>query len=44
MDASGNKFVKIPTPMANKTKEDIVFTDYKITRVDLGKVTIEGEQ
>ncbi|KAH9290867.1 hypothetical protein KI387_034984, partial [Taxus chinensis] len=35
---------RFPTPVANKTKEDIMVTDYQITRVDQGKVTIEGAQ
>ncbi|KAH9317703.1 hypothetical protein KI387_019472, partial [Taxus chinensis] len=34
----------ISTPATEKTKEDIAVTDYQITRVDLGKVTIEGAQ
>ncbi|KAH9320496.1 hypothetical protein KI387_015135, partial [Taxus chinensis] len=34
----------IATPAANKTKKDIISTDYQITCVDLGKVTIEGAQ
>lgn len=44
VDALGHKFVEITTPMAGKTKDDIMVTDYQITRVDLGKVTMEGAQ
>ncbi|KAH9312017.1 hypothetical protein KI387_027052, partial [Taxus chinensis] len=44
VDASGHKFAEIATPTAEKTKNDIMVTDYQITRVDLGKVTMEGSQ
>ncbi|KAH9290866.1 hypothetical protein KI387_034983, partial [Taxus chinensis] len=39
-----HKFVDISTPKTSKTKEDIMVTDYQITRVDLGKVTTKGAQ
>ncbi|KAH9296394.1 hypothetical protein KI387_039982, partial [Taxus chinensis] len=34
----------IATPTTDKTKEDIVASDYQITRVALGKVMVEGAQ
>ncbi|KAH9287721.1 hypothetical protein KI387_031838, partial [Taxus chinensis] len=40
----GISFTEIATPMTDKTKEDITASDYQITRVALGKVTIEGAQ
>ncbi|KAH9287720.1 hypothetical protein KI387_031837, partial [Taxus chinensis] len=39
-----HKFTEIATPTIDKTKEDIMASDYQITRVALGKVTTEGAQ
>ncbi|KAH9294990.1 hypothetical protein KI387_038578, partial [Taxus chinensis] len=44
VDASGHKFAEIATSTTDKTKEDIIASDYQITRVALGKVTMEGAQ
>ncbi|KAH9302751.1 hypothetical protein KI387_014334, partial [Taxus chinensis] len=34
----------ISTPATEKTKEDIIASDYQITRIALGEVTTEGSQ
>ncbi|KAH9302843.1 hypothetical protein KI387_014426, partial [Taxus chinensis] len=39
-----HKFIEIATPTADKTKENIVASNYQITRVDLGKLTTKGAQ
>ncbi|KAH9304448.1 hypothetical protein KI387_008852, partial [Taxus chinensis] len=39
-----DKFAEIATPSTDKTREDIIASDYQVTRVALGKVTVEGAQ